>query len=170
MQGMNAVGKLVGVFLLVVVASLLMAIPVHADDDSCHQVNADGMGHAVEGPCGFEACTVATISNDSLLQGSTVAGFDFIDLENDPLDAVRFAGFIEFTTNDDDDDDDKSTLTVDFTELSPGFFNFLTGKFSASGDVTDATGELDFIGDQFPDGSFKEVVTGTICFDDDDDD
>ena len=156
---MNTASKMIRIFLVVVVATLIMGRQAQAGV-SCHKINAKGEGQGAPPPAGFEAGTVATIKGGGLLQGTTNAGFNFTS----PPNPAGFEGFITFITN-------KATLTVDIA----GTFDVLSGDFYAEGPVSDATGKLAgatgflvFEGVQdlgSVTGEFVETVTGEICVD-----
>jgi hypothetical protein len=141
---------------LVVVASIgaLMMIAQAQAAVSCHKINADGVGQDLGG-----GVTHATIKGGGLLQGTTVGNFTITGI-SPPV--ASFAGTVEFTTN-------RATLTVTVA----GLLDVVTGEFSASGPVTDATGklagatgtlQLDGVED-LSTGSFVEEVTGLVCVD-----
>ena len=132
---------------------LLLAGSVQAGrgGESCHKINATGVGQDLGG-----GNTTARISDGGLLQGTTAGTFTIGGAP--PVFAIE--GSVVFTTN-------KATLTVGVS----GTFNVLTGAFSASGPVTDATGKLEGATgsltlsgvENLATGAFTETVTGSIC-------
>jgi hypothetical protein len=127
--------------------------------ESCHKINAKGVGQDLGG-----GQTVADIKGGGLLNGTTKGSFAPPTPTSKP-NVVALNGSVVFTTN-------KATLTVTVT----GTFNISTGDFTASGPVTASTGKLEgatgnltLTGkENLPpagDGSFTETVTGNICVD-----
>ena len=121
---------------------------------SCHKINAKGIGQDLGG-----GVTTANIKGGGLLNGTTVGNFTITGI-SPPV--ASFVGTVEFTVN-------RATLTVTVA----GLLNVVTGEFSASGPVTDATGKLagatgtlllDGVED-LSTGSFVEDVTGVVCAD-----
>lgn len=150
---MKTVGRVVLLFLFVVVGTLVTASQARAAA-SCHKINAKGAGQDLGG-----GVTEADIIGGGLLQGTTAGNFVITGFSGT---VASIAGTVVFTTN-------KATLTVTVA----GIFDVATGKFSASGMVTGATGKLagatgtlllEGIED-LSDGRFVEDVTGTICVD-----
>ncbi len=148
---MKVVGRVVLMFLFVVVGTLVTASQAQAAA-SCHKIYAKGAGQDLGG-----GVTEADIIGGGLLQGTTAGNFTITGVSGT---VALIAGTVVFTTN-------KATLTVTVA----GTFDVATGKFSASGMVTGATGKLagatgtlllEGIED-LSDGSFVEHVTGTIC-------
>jgi hypothetical protein len=139
--------------LFVIVGGLMMVRPAQAAE-SCHKINAKGVGQDLGG-----GQTAAQIIGGGLLHGTTVGAFEITGVSG-PL--LSIAGTVTFTTH-------QGTLTVSVA----GTLNVATGEFSASGPVTDATGklagatgELSLEGvENLADGSFVEDVTGEICVD-----
>ncbi|MBD8868859.1 hypothetical protein [Nocardioides donggukensis] len=131
---------------------------------SCHQINATGVGRGAppqaNDPPGLIR-TVAQIRGGGLLQGTTEAAFQVTGVT--PT-GIAFAGDITFSPN-------RATLTVDLE----GTLDLATGEFTASGDVSGATGKLDgatgtltLAGVQNlldSAGGFTETVSGEICVD-----
>ncbi len=151
---------------LALLLPLLMLVPTGpaSAGESCHEINAKGAGQGAPPQAGDPPGlirTVAQIRGGGLLQGTTAAAFQVTGLT--PT-GIAFAGDITFTTN-------RATLTLDLD----GTLDLGTGDFTASGDVSDATGKLDgatgtltLAGVQDlldPAGSFTETVTGEICVD-----
>lgn len=120
--------------------------------ESCHKINAQGVGQDLGG-----GVTQAQIIGGGLLHGTTEGSFTITGFSGT---VASFEGTVEFTTN-------HGTLTV----TVGGTFDVATGEFSASGPVTDATGKLagatgslSLEGVQdLSNGTFVEDVTGTIC-------
>jgi hypothetical protein len=139
--------------LVVIVGTLVMASHAEAAE-SCHKINAKGVGQDLGG-----GMTEAQIVGGGLLHGTTEGNFIITGFSGT---VASFGGTVEFTTN-------HGTLTVTVA----GTFDVTTGEFSASGPVTGATGKLagatgslSLEGVQdLSDGSFVEDVTGEICVD-----
>jgi hypothetical protein len=155
--------RVVVLALLLPLLMLVQAGPATAGV-SCHQINANGAGRGAAPRAGDPPGlirTVAQIRGGGLLQGTTEAAFQVTGVT--PT-GIAFAGDITFTTN-------RATLTVDLE----GTLDLATGEFSASGDVSGATGKLDgatgtltLAGVQNlldPAGSFTETVSGEVCVD-----
>ena len=155
--------RVVVLALLLPLLTLVPAGPATAGV-SCHQINANGAGRGAAPQAGDPPGlirTVAQIRGGGLLQGTTEAAFQVTGVT--PT-GIAFAGDITFTTN-------RATLTVDLE----GTLDLATGEFSASGDVSGATGKLDgatgtltLAGVQNlldPAGSFTETVSGEVCVD-----
>jgi len=138
---------------IVMAASVVMTGGVRADV-SCHKINARGLGQDLGG-----GATQAQIIGGGLLEGTTAAQFVITGISGT---IVSFAGPVTFTTN-------RGTLTVTVT----GTLDVVSGAFSASGPVTDATGKLEgasgslsIDGTQdLATGAFEEDITGEICVD-----
>ena len=150
---MNDLRKFVGLFVVIVAASLIVVGPAHAAV-SCHKINAKGAGQDLGG-----GSTQAQIIGGGLLHGTTVGSFA-ITGGSSPVFTIE--GTVMFTTR-------RGTLTVTVA----GTFNVATGSFIASGPVTAATGKLDdatgtllFDGQQdLTTGKFVEDVKGLVCVD-----
>ena len=151
---MNVIRKIVLLLLCVLASSLLVVTPAQAKA-SCHKVNAQGVGQDLG-----NGITIATITGDKLLRGTTAGNFTVTGVSGT---IATLAGTVKVTTH-------KGTLTVTVT----GTFNVATGEFSATGVITDATGKLDdatgnllFKGvENLSTGSFVEDVTGKVCLED----
>ena len=138
---------------LVTLSIMMMASQSHAAE-SCHNINAKGVGQDLGG-----GTTQAQIIGGGLLHGTTEGNFTITGVSGT---VASFEGTVEFTTG-------HGTLTVTVV----GSLDVATGRFSASGTVSDATGkltgatgELSFEGiENLSDGSFVEDVTGEICVD-----
>lgn len=149
---MKTLKKLVDLFLVIFVASLIVASSAHAAV-SCHKINAKGAGQDLGG-----GVTEAQIIGGGLLHGTT-QGF-FAATGGPPV--LTIAGTVTFTTR-------QGTLTVTVS----GTLNVASGNFIASGPVTAATGKLAgatgtllFEGvEDFSTGKFVEDVKGLICLD-----
>ena len=123
--------RVVVLALLLPLLMLVQAGPATAGV-SCHQINAKGAGQGAPPQAGDPPGlirTVAQIRGGGLLQGTTEAAFQ---VTGATPTGIAFAGDITFTTN-------RATLTVDLE----GTLDLATGEFSASGDVSGATGKLD---------------------------
>ena len=150
---MKVVGKVVVLFLFVVVGTLMTVNQAQAAV-SCHKINAKGVGQDLGG-----GATQADIIGGGLLQGTTAGSFV---ITGGSFPVLSIAGTVVFTTN-------KSTLTVTVA----GEFNVATGEFSASGPITGATGKLTGATgslllegiEDLSTGRFVEDVTGTVCVD-----
>lgn len=155
--------RVVVLALLLPLLMLVQAGPATAGV-SCHQINAKGAGRGAAPQAGDSPGlirTVAQIRGGGLLQGTTEAVFQ---VTGGTPTGIAFAGDITFTTN-------RATLTVDLE----GTLDLATGEFSASGDVSGATGKLGgatgtltLAGVQNlldPAGSFTETVSGEVCVD-----
>ena len=151
---MKAFERLVQPMLLVVIAvTLVMATPALAEE-SCHKINAKGVGQD-----NFDGTTDAVVIGGGLLHGTTEGNFVLTDFD---FPDAFIAGTVKFTSN-------RATLTV----TGMGSVDVTTGEFTFVGLVTDttgklagATGELFFEGvEDLSDGSFVEDVTGEICVD-----
>lgn len=148
---MNSQERLVRLILFVILGALMMASPAQAAE-SCHKINAKGVGQDRGG-----GVTEAQIIGGGLLHGTTEGNFLVTGLSGT---VALFVGTVEFTTN-------HGTLTVTVA----GTLDVATGEFGASGAVTGATGKLagatgglSFRGvEDLSDGSFVEDVTGEIC-------
>lgn len=130
----------------------------------CRSAAASGVGQGAppqDGDPPGLIRTVATISGNSLLRGRTEAAF----LITDPTPPeLVFDGDLTFFTR-------TGTLTVTLD----GTLDVTTGRFRASGPVTDATGGLhgavgtiSFDGVQDladPAGAFTETLSGEVCVD-----
>jgi hypothetical protein len=149
---MKVFGKVVHLFLVMFVASLMMFGQTQAAE-SCHKINAKGEGQDLGG-----GHTVATLKGGGLLNGSTEGQFS---TAGSPP-ALDIAGTVKFTTK-------QATLTV----YGAGKIDGSTGEFYASGPVIAATGKLEgatgtltFQGvENLSTGSFVETITGQICVD-----
>jgi len=147
---MKTIHKMIRSFLVVIMASLMIVGRAQAAE-SCHKINAKGVGSQV-GP----GQTVAQIKGGGLLQGTSEASF------GPGVPPQDIMGTVKFTTN-------KATLTVAIA----GSFNMATGAFSVDGPVASATGKLAgatghlaFNGLQdLSTGEFVETITGAICVD-----
>jgi hypothetical protein len=145
--------RIVRLVLFTILSGLMMISAAQAAE-SCHKINAKGVGQDLGG-----GMTEAQIIGGGLLHGTTAGVFEITGASG-PL--LSIAGTVTFTTH-------QGTLTVSVT----GTLNVATGEFSASGPVTDATGklagatgELSLEGvENLSDGSFVEDVTGEICVD-----
>jgi hypothetical protein len=150
---MKSQRRIVRLIVFVIVGGLMMVSQAQAAE-SCHKINAKGVGQDLGG-----GMTEAQIIGGGLLDGTTEGNF-VITGGSFPLFSI--AGTVTFTTH-------QGTLTVSVA----GTFNVATGEFSASGTVTGATGklagatgELSLEGvENLSDGSFVEDVTGEICVD-----
>jgi hypothetical protein len=150
---MKTFGRIVLVLLFLCAGNLMQVSPAQAAE-SCHQINAKGVGQDLG-----NGATVANIIGGGLLQGTTVGNFA---ITGGAFPLFTLAGTVKFTTH-------QATLTVTIS----GIFDVATGKFSATGPVTGATGKLaDATGDlvlsgieKLADGNFVEAVTGNICVD-----
>jgi len=156
---MKALSKLVLLLLLVIAPALGTFADARAAE-SCHKINAKGVGQQVS-----DTETTATILGGGLLHGTTYGDFSgsIPDYSNYPPIIAFSEGTITFTTN-------RGTLTVTVA----GTMEFtLTGQmiFIGEGAVTDAAGKLagatgnlhfDAVEDMTT-GSFVETVTGNIC-------
>ncbi|MEJ7736328.1 MAG: hypothetical protein WKF97_02780 [Chitinophagaceae bacterium] len=124
----------------------------------CHTVKAKGIGQTVS-QTATGATTVATITGDPLIAGTTEAEFSNIP-SLDPNEAP-FKGKLKLFTM-----HGTLTLRVYNGKLSP-----LTGVFSSDGDVVHGTGKFEnatgrlFLSGLINtnDGSFTEDITGIIC-------
>lgn len=140
--------------LLFIVVGALMAATQTQAGESCHKINANGIGQDLGG-----GMTVGDVLGGGLLEGTTEASFTVTGFSGT---VATIAGDVEFTTN-------RGTLTVAVT----GTFDVVTGEFSASGPVTGATGKLagatgtlSFDGvENLSDGTFVDDITGEICVD-----
>jgi hypothetical protein len=108
---------------IVVTASAMMTGNARADV-SCHTINARGVGQDLGG-----GATEAQITGGGLLEGTTAAQFIITGVSGT---LASFEGPVTFTAN-------RATVTVTVI----GTFDVVTGAFSASGLVTDATGKLE---------------------------
>lgn len=160
---MKSLGRAGLLFLFVVVCTLMMVNQSQAEVSS-HKINAKGVGVFTPDGSGTGGTDETRIIGGGLLQGtasgiSLVSGFDF------PI--LSLVGTQTFTTN-------KGTLTVTFS----GEFHVVTGEFSLSGPVTEATGKLegaegfilfegveDVTPDPFDPEGFVEDITGVITVD-----
>ena len=150
---MKAPGRTLRLILFVSLGTLMMVSQAQAKE-SCHKINAKGVGQDLGG-----GVTEAQIIGGGLLHGTTEGNFTVTGVSGT---VASFVGTVEFTTK-------HGTLTV----TVEGTLDLATGEFSASGTVTDATGKLaGATGDlslegveDFSDGSFVEEVTGEICVD-----
>jgi hypothetical protein len=123
--------------------------------ESCHKINAKGIGQDLG-----NGRTTADINGGGLLNGTT-AGLFGISPTADP-NVFDLVGSVVFTTN-------KATLTVAVS----GTFDTGTGEFAASGPataatgkLTGATGNLSLAGvEDLSTGRFTETVQGNICVD-----
>lgn len=137
-----------------VVVCLLMMVGHAQAAESCHKINAKGIGQDLG-----EGRTEAQIIGGGLLHGTTKGTFTITGISES---VASFIGTVEFTT-------DHGTLIV----TVEGTLNVATGVFNASGAVTGATGKLagatgtlSLEGvEDLSDGSFVEDVTGEICVD-----
>jgi hypothetical protein len=130
----------------------------------CRSASATGVGQGAPAQAGDPpnlTRTVATITGNSLLRGRTEAAF----LITDPTPPeLGFTGDLKFITR-------SGTLTVTLD----GTLDVTTGRFLASGPVTDSTGGLsgavgtiNFDGVQDladPAGAFTETLSGEVCVD-----
>jgi hypothetical protein len=150
---MKSPGRIVRLILSVIVGGLMTASQPQAAE-SCHQINAKGVGQDLGG-----GMTAAQIIGGGLLHGTTEGNFA---VTGGSFPVFSIAGTVKFTTQ-------QGTLTVSVA----GTLDVATGEFSASGPVTGATGklagatgELLLEGiENLSDGSFVEDVTGEICVD-----
>lgn len=149
--------------LLLLLLMLVRAGPADAGV-SCHQINAKGAGQGSPPQAGDPPGlirTVAQIRGGGLLQGTTEAAFQ---VTGSTSTGIAFGGDLTFTTH-------RATLTVNLD----GTLDLTTGAFGASGDVSEATGQLDGATGtltlagvqnlQDTAGSFTEAVSGEICVD-----
>lgn len=150
---MKGLGRVVRLILFVILGTLMMVSQAQAAE-SCHKINAKGVGQDLGG-----GTTEAQIIGGGLLHGTTEGNFTGTGFSGT---VFSFEGTVAFTTN-------HATLTVTVA----GTLDVTTGEFSASGTVTGATGKLagatgglSFEGvEDLSDGSFVEHVTGEICVD-----
>ncbi len=132
----------------------LLALPAQAGV-SCHVINAKGVGEDL----GF-GNTVANVIGGGLLNGTIVGN---IAVTGPPVDGL--APFIETATL----TNKHGTVTV----VVAGAIDITTGRFNASGPMTDATGKLSgatgnlsFSGIvDFASGIFTEDISGEVCVD-----
>jgi hypothetical protein len=149
---MKSQGRIARLILFVVLGGPMMVSQPQAAE-SCHKINAKGVGQDLGG-----GMTRAQIIGGGLLHGTTEGHFDI----GGAPPVFSIAGTVMFTTH-------QGTLTVSVE----GTFDVTTGEFRASGPVTGATGklagatgELLLEGiENLSDGSFVEDVTGEICVD-----
>jgi hypothetical protein len=136
------------------VVMVLFAVPAHAGVETCHVVNAKGIG-SLTGP----TTTESQIIGGGLLHGTTSATLNFTGAEGTVL---LYEGELLLTT-------DHGTLTY---SLSNGTFDLATGEFTADAAVVSgtgrfegATGDLFFHGFVLEDGvSFiDDEISGSIC-------
>ena len=148
---MKTLGRVGRLYFFALVGALMMITQAHAAQ-SCHKINARGVGQDLGG-----GKTIARIIGGGLLHGTTEGNFTTTGISGT---VASIAGTVEFTTN-------KATLTVTIA----GVFDVSNGEFSASGPVTAATGKLaGAIGtlllqgvENLTDGTFVEDVIGSIC-------
>jgi hypothetical protein len=150
---MKSQGRIARLILFVVLGGPMMVSQPQAAE-SCHKINAKGVGQDLGG-----GMTRAQIIGGGLLHGTTKGTFL---ITGGAFPVFLIAGTVMFTTH-------QGTLTVSVE----GTFDVTTGEFRASGPVTGATGklagatgELLLEGiENLSDGSFVEDVTGEICVD-----
>ncbi len=150
---MSALGRVGRLFLFVVAATLVIVSQSQAAE-SCHKINAKGVGLD-----NGDFTTDAKIIGGGLLHGTTHAAFTPTGMVGT---IVSFAGTVTVTTK-------NGTLTVSIV----GTLDVSSGEFSGTGPVTGATGKLagatgilTFEGVQdLSTGVFVEDVTGAICVD-----
>src|SRR5262249_34863307 len=122
MAALGSVLVLLLSLVVLVVGSPMMAGQVQAAE-SCHRINAKGVGQDLGG-----GNTTARIAGGGLLHGTTAGHFE-ITGGSPPVFSI--AGTVTFTTH-------RGTLTVAVT----GTFDVASGAFAASGPVTASTGKL----------------------------
>jgi hypothetical protein len=150
---MSTVGR-AGRLVLFVVAGMLVMVNQAQAAESCHKINAKGVGldHG-------DFTTDAKIIGGGLLQGTTHSVFAPTGVNGS---IVSFVGNVTFTTN-------NGTLTVSIAgtlDTSSGTFSGTGSVTGATGKLAGATGTLTFDGvEDLSTGVFVEDVTGTICVD-----
>lgn len=139
---------------MLLVALAVLGIRVHAQVETCHVVNAKGVG-SLTGP----TTTVSQIIGGGLLHGTTTAVLNFTGGEGD---VAFYDGTLELTTK----------HGVVYYDLFNGTFNLATGEFTADSAITGgtgrfdgATGDLYFHGFVLADGVsfFDDEISGSVC-------
>lgn len=154
---MGALKGVVRLLLAVVAATMLLNSQAQAAE-SCHTINATGVGQDFGGgqPTGR---TVADIHGGGLLHGTAEGNYALTGVTGT---VASFRSIVTFTTH-------HGALTVSVA----GTLDIATGAFSAAGPVRGATGKLAgatgrlvFEGiEDLATGRFVEDVTGEICVD-----
>jgi len=151
------------VVFLLPLAVLVVPNPALAAE-SCHAINATGMGSSAPAEPNDPPNLVRTrakLTDAGLLAGTTAAAFAITGVTDT---GIAFAGPLTVTTN-------RATVLLDLTgtlDLTTGHFLASGPIVSATGKLSGATGSLTLSGVQDltdPAGGFTETVSGSICVD-----
>jgi hypothetical protein len=150
---MRNLKKAVGPIILAVAGALASGGFAQAAE-SCHKINAKGIGQN-----NGDFTTDATIIGGGLLNGTTHASFTLTGF-SPPI--ASFTGSIVVMTH-----TGSLTTSVNGTlDIVTGEFITAGGVIGGTGKLAGATGTLVFQGDQdVTTGQFTEQVTGVVCVD-----